>query len=48
MSKQIEPILVENPNRFALFPIEHQDLWDFYKLQQASEWTAEEIDYHMF
>lgn len=45
MSKQIEPILVENPNRFALFPIEHQDLWDFYKLQQASEWTAEEIDF---
>lgn len=45
MNKQIEPILVENPNRFALFPIEHQDLWDFYKLQQASEWTAEEIDF---
>tara|TARA_R110002050_G_scaffold49001_1_gene113989 strand:+ start:3910 stop:4878 length:969 start_codon:yes stop_codon:yes gene_type:complete len=45
MSKQIEPILVENPNRFCLFPIEHQDLFDFYKLQQASEWTAEEIDF---
>ena len=46
MSKKVvEPILVENPNRFCLFPIEHQDLWDYYKLQQASEWTAEEIDF---
>ena len=45
MSKQIEPLLQENPNRFCLFPIEHQDLFDFYKLQQASEWTAEEIDF---
>ena len=46
MSKKVvEPILVEDPNRFCLFPIEHQDLFDFYKLQQASEWTAEEIDF---
>lgn len=45
MSKQIEPLLQENANRFCLFPIEHQDLFDFYKLQQASEWTAEEIDF---
>ncbi len=39
-----EKILQENPNRFVLFPIEHPDLWDWYKLQQASIWTAEEID----
>jgi ribonucleoside-diphosphate reductase beta chain len=46
MSKKVvEPILVENKNRFCLFPIEHQDLFDFYKLQQSSEWTAEEIDF---
>jgi len=45
MSKKVvEPILVENPNRFCLFPIEHQDLFDFYKLQQASLWTVEEVD----
>lgn len=40
----IEPILVENPNRFVLFPIEHNDLWELFKQQQACFWTAEEID----
>ncbi len=40
----IEPILQENPNRFVLFPIEHDDIWAFYKKSEASFWTAEEID----
>jgi ribonucleoside-diphosphate reductase beta chain len=40
----IEPILKENPNRFVLFPIEHNDIWAFYKKSEASFWTAEEID----
>jgi len=40
----IEPILKENPNRFVLFPIEHSDIWAYYKKSQASFWTAEEID----
>ncbi|MCB0401702.1 MAG: ribonucleotide-diphosphate reductase subunit beta [Flavobacteriales bacterium] len=39
-----EPILKENPNRFVLFPIQHDDIWKFYKDQEASFWTAEEID----
>lgn len=39
-----EPILTENPNRFVLFPIEHHDIWHFYKKSQANFWTAEEID----
>lgn len=39
-----EPILRENPNRFVLFPIEHHDIWEMYKKQQACIWTAEEID----
>lgn len=39
-----EPILRENEDRFVIFPIEHQDLWDLYKQQQACIWTAEEID----
>lgn len=42
----IEPILKENPNRFVLFPIEHDDIWAFYKKSEASFWTAEEIDLH--
>ena len=40
----VEPILQENPNRFVLFPIEHDDIWKFYKMSEASIWTAEEID----
>lgn len=44
MTAPIEPILVDNPNRFVLFPIEHDDIWQFYKLQEACFWTAEEID----
>jgi ribonucleoside-diphosphate reductase beta chain len=39
-----EPILRENPNRFVLFPIEHDDIWQMYKKAEASFWTAEEID----
>ncbi|MHA8107634.1 ribonucleoside-diphosphate reductase small subunit [Aquirufa sp. 5-AUSEE-100C1] len=39
-----EPLLVEDPNRFVLFPIKHDDIWRFYKQSQASFWTAEEID----
>ena len=39
-----EPILEDNPNRFVLFPIQHHDIWNFYKKSEASFWTAEEID----
>jgi len=40
----IEPILQENPDRFVLFPIQHNDIWAFYKKAEASFWTPEEID----
>lgn len=39
-----EPILKENKDRFVLFPIQHDDIWKFYKKAEASFWTAEEID----
>ena len=39
-----EPILKENQNRFVLFPIKHTKVWEMYKKQVASFWTAEEID----
>jgi len=44
MSSFTESILKENPNRFVIFPIKHADIWEFYKKQEASFWTAEEID----
>lgn len=42
----IEPILQENKDRFVIFPIQHHDIWDWYKKQEACFWTAEEIDLH--
>ncbi|WP_299761961.1 ribonucleoside-diphosphate reductase small subunit [uncultured Pontibacter sp.] len=40
----MEPILQENPNRFVLFPIQNDEVWQMYKKAEASFWTAEEID----
>lgn len=39
-----EPILQENKDRFVIFPIQHNDIWQFYKNAEASFWTAEEVD----
>ncbi len=44
MNQFVEPILAENKDRFVLFPIQHKDIWEFYKKAEASFWTAEEID----
>lgn len=46
MSAAVEPILQENKNRFVIFPIQHHDIWEWYKKQEACIWTAEEIDLH--
>jgi ribonucleoside-diphosphate reductase beta chain len=40
----MENILKENLNRFVIFPIEHNDIWEYYKQHQAAFWTAEEVD----
>ncbi|HKK88716.1 MAG TPA: ribonucleotide-diphosphate reductase subunit beta [Saprospiraceae bacterium] len=44
MSQHKEPLLSDNPNRFVIFPIQHDDIWKFYKTAEASFWTAEEIE----
>ncbi len=41
---QEEKILIENPDRFVIFPIQYDDIWDYYKTHQAAFWTAEEVD----
>ena len=46
MSAFIEPLLKKNKNRFVIFPIQHHDIWEWYKKSEASFWTAEEIDLH--
>jgi ribonucleoside-diphosphate reductase beta chain len=40
----MDQLLQENPNRFVLFPLVHQDLWKLYKLQVSNFWIPEEID----
>ena len=39
-----EPLLMPNPRRFVMFPIEYHDIWQMYKKAEASFWTAEEVD----
>ena len=46
MSNAVEPLLEENKSRFVIFPIQHHDIWEWYKKSEASFWTAEEIDLH--
>jgi ribonucleoside-diphosphate reductase beta chain len=40
----MEKILQENKDRFVIFPIEHNDIWEYYTQHQAAFWTAEEVD----
>ena len=35
-----EPLLEENPERFCMFPIKYQDIWEMYKKAEASFWTG--------
>ena len=45
MSKSItEPLLAPDDNRFVMFPIKYQDIWEMYKKQVDCFWRAEEID----
>jgi len=44
MSKVNDPLLVENPNRYVMFPIEDVDIWKSYKKQMDCFWRAEEVD----
>ena len=37
-------MLIDNSNRWVMFPIKYPKIWSMYKKQEASFWTAEEID----
>lgn len=39
-----EWLLAENPNRYVMFPLQDNEIWEMYKKHVASFWTAEEID----
>merc|ERR1711937_599768 len=42
--EKMDPLLMENPRRFVMFPIKYPQIWEMYKKHEASFWTAEEID----
>jgi ribonucleoside-diphosphate reductase subunit M2 len=45
MSKGIvEPLLTPDDNRFVMFPIVHEDIWQMYQKQVDCFWRPEEID----
>jgi len=39
-----EPLLIPDDNRFVMFPIRYQDIWEMYRKQVDCFWRAEEID----
>ena len=32
-------------SKYSMYPIEHQNLWDLYKVHVKNKWVAEDIDY---
>merc|ERR1712178_61385 len=42
--EESEPLLMDNPRRWVMFPIQYPAVWEMYKKHEASFWTAEEID----
>jgi ribonucleoside-diphosphate reductase subunit M2 len=45
MSKNIiEPLLAPDDNRFVMFPIKYNDIWEMYQKQIDCFWRPEEID----
>ncbi|OQS55780.1 Ribonucleoside-diphosphate [Ecytonucleospora hepatopenaei] len=43
-SPSYEPLLDQNHKRYVLFPIQYQEIWDFYKKHESTFWTVEEVD----
>ena len=43
---QIEEILVENNDRFVMFPIKYNDIYKMYKDSISAFWTVDELDFN--
>ncbi len=41
---QTEPLLIEDDNRYVMFPIKDNEIWQMYKKQIDCFWRAEEIN----
>lgn len=44
ISNITEPILQESDNRFVLFPIQYDSIWQMYKTALKAFWVTEEVD----
>lgn len=44
-TREYEPLLTENENRYVMFPIQDDDIWKMYKKQEDCFWRVEEIDF---
>jgi len=44
VNRKPEPLTDHNAQRFTMFPIQYNDIWEMYKKAEASFWTAEEVD----
>jgi ribonucleoside-diphosphate reductase subunit M2 len=42
--QSVSNILAEDENRFVMFPIHHNDIWQMYKKQIDCFWRVEEVD----
>ena len=45
LSKRGEELLLENENRYVLFPITYPNIWNMYEKALASFWNVTEIDF---
>ena len=43
-NNNLEPLLIPDDNRFVMFPIKYQDIWNMYQKQVDCFWRPEEID----
>ena len=44
MPESEELLLTENDRNYTIFPIQHDDIWTYYKKAMANFWTPEEVD----
>jgi len=43
-TEHLEPLLMENPDRYVMFPIQHKDVWECYQDAKSIDWREDEID----
>jgi len=46
LEQEQEPILVQQSQRFCMFPIRYKQIWEMYKKAEASFWTGTYIFSH--